>query len=406
MFTPRTPVYLSHSPTPGVKDFALLAALEAGIRGMLLSVMPLVMYRAYLDAALVSRIYLIVGIVSLVTGMMAPWINRFVPRRWMFTAAGVLYMCGLGFALTGVPELKAATLLCNAMGTVTFTVCFNAYVLDYIARQDLGRNESMRMVYSGASWAIGPFLGVTLLNWWEPAPFLVAMVFAFALVAVFWWLRLGNGKQISRAKGPAPNPVAFLGRFVAQPRLIVGWTFAVIRSCGWWAFVVYMPIYCIENGLGEKVGAIATSGANTLLFLTPQMLRIVHRVGVRRAVRSTFAICGGLFIAGWLAAPLPWLTYGVLIFTALFLVMLDVCGSLPFLMAVKPSERTEMAAVYSSFRDVSGIMTPGLAWVVLLFAPVQGIFAVVGVAMWGAWALAGALHPRLGFPHQPASVTD
>ena len=31
---------------------------------------------------------------------------------------------------------------------------------------------------------------------------------------------------------------------------------------------------------------------------------------------------------------------------------------MPFLMAVKPSERTEMSAVYSSFRDVSGILTP------------------------------------------------
>jgi hypothetical protein len=318
----------------------------------------------------------------------------------MFTLACVFYMMGLSLALTGIPALKAGTLLCNAMGTVTFTICFNAYVLDYIARQDLGRNESMRMVYSGASWAIGPFLGVTLLNWWEPAPFLIAMCFAMALAAVFWWLRLGNGKQIAKARGPAPNPVAFLGRFFAQPRLIVGWSFAVVRSAGWWAFIVYMPIFCIENGLGDQVGAMATSGANALLFITPQMLRIVHRVGVRQAVRGTFAASGTLFLIAYLASPLPWATYGVLIFSALFLVMLDVCGSLPFLMAVKPSERTEMAAVYSSFRDVSGILTPALAWAVLLLAPVQGVFAVIGVLMWGAWGLAGTLHPRLGLPRE------
>ena len=52
--------------------------------------------------------------------------------------------------------------------------------------------------------------------------------------------------------------------------------------------------------------------------------------------------------------------------------LLDVAGGLPFLMAVKPSERTEMAAVYSSFRDVSGILTPGVAWLVLLVAPASG----------------------------------
>ena len=51
------------------------------------------------------------------------------------------------------------------------------------------------------------------------------------------------------------------------------------------------------------------------------------------------------------------------------LVMLDVAGGLPFMMAVKPSERSEMAAVYSSFRDVSGIATPAMAWAVLSVAP-------------------------------------
>ena len=59
-------------------------------------------------------------------------------------------------------------------------------------------------------------------------------VTAVTLLAVFWVLRLGNGKQIQRAKKPATNPVAYLGRFFRQPRLIAGWLFAVMRSCGWW----------------------------------------------------------------------------------------------------------------------------------------------------------------------------
>lgn len=45
--------------------------------------------------------------------------------------------------------------------------------------------------------------------------------------------------------------------------------------------------------------------------------------------------------------------------------MLDVCGGLPFLMAVKPPERIEMSAVYSSYRDVSGILSPAFAALVL-----------------------------------------
>lgn len=39
----------------------------------------------------------------------------------------------------------------------------------------------------------------------------------------------------------------------------------------------------------------------------------------------------------------------MLVTGSLFLVLLDICGGLPFLMSVKPSQRTEMSAVYSSF---------------------------------------------------------
>ena len=81
---------------------------------------------------------------------------------------------------------------------------------------------------------------------------------------------------------------------------------------------------------------------------------------------------------------------------SVFLVALDVVGGLPFLMSVKPSERTEMSAVYSSFRDVSGIVTPGMAWLVLWVAPLPGIFVAAGVGLLSAWAVAGRLHPRLG----------
>ena len=76
--------------------------------------------------------------------------------------------------------------------------------------------------------------------------------------------------------------------------------------------------------------------------------------------------------------------------------MLDVVGGLPFLMSVKPSERTEMSAVYSSFRDVSSILTPGAAWLVLWVAPLPGIFVAAGVGLLASWAVAGRLHPRLG----------
>lgn len=398
MIAPRAPVYLTHSPLPNVRHFAILAALEASIRGTMMSVLPLVIYRAFNSAEILSSIYLMAGIASLLWGVAVPWVTTKMPRRWTMTLGALFYLTGCTLILIGHPLTIATGIAVNNFGTVTISVCLNAYVLDYIERSNLGHNESTRMVYSAVPWAVGPILGVWLLNIWEPAPFLLSGTFALLFIAIFWKLRLGNGKQITKARGPAPNPVAFLGRFLSQPRLIAGWLFAVIRSCGWWVYVVYLPVFCIQNGLGETPGAIALSTTNALLLTTPLMLRLVRRWGVRASVVSSFALCGICFVGAFLFQSFPWGAFAMLAAGSVILVMLDVCGSLPFLMAVKPSERTEMAAVYASFRDASGILTPAAAWAVLLVSPVAGVFAVTGGAMLGVAWIARRLHPRLGEP--------
>ena len=391
-----TSLELRHARSPKIQHFALLAGLEAAVRGSLISAMPLAVRDAMGSTLGSTKIYFIVGLVSLVWGLMVPWANRKIPRRWMYTGGACLYLVGSTLAIFGTSQTVALGLLLNAMATATTFVCFNAYVLDYVDRVDLGRTQSLQMVYAATPWAVGPVLGVWLYSLWAPAPFLLAAGFALALLAAFWVLRLGNGKQITRARRPAVNPLAYLGRFFHQPRLIAGWLFAVIRSTGWWVYVVYLPYFCIEQGLGDKVGGVALSTSNALLFASPLMLRLVRRSSVRVTVRGAFAICAGLFVLSGLFAPWPWLTVFAMMGASVMLVMLDVVGGLPFLMSVKPSERTEMSAVYSSFRDVSSILTPGAAWLVLAVAPTAAIFAVCGVGMGLAWTIAGRLHPRLG----------
>ncbi|MCB1343659.1 MAG: MFS transporter [Pseudooceanicola sp.] len=392
----RLPEWLRHPPTPSIGGFAVLAGLEAVVRGMLISVFPLIMYQGLGGAKLVSAVYFMVGIVSLCAGLMVPWIIRFVPRRWVYTAGALFYVLGAGFATLGGPYGAIGALSSNTIATVSTFVCFNAYVLDYVERVKLGRMETSRMFYSAIGWTFGPLTGVTLHGWWAPAPFLFSACAAMVMLAVFWSLRLGNGKLITRATRPPPNPLAFLGRFFRQPRLVAGWLFAVIRSCGWWVYIVYLPIYAIQSGLSPQLGGWVTSFTNASLFTAPLMLIWVRRRPLRQAVLTGFAVAGVLFTSATVFAGIPVLAVALLVAASLSLILLDICGGLPFLMAVKPSERTEMSAIYSSFRDVSGIATPGAAWLVLLVFPVSGIFAAGGIAMFIAFAIATRLHPRLG----------
>ncbi|MCB2115011.1 MAG: MFS transporter [Rhodobacteraceae bacterium] len=404
MLSRNIPEFLRHAPTPGVKGFAVLAGIEASLRGTLVSVWPLVMYQAMdEDAARVSLVYFLAGIASLTWGLMVPWLNRHVPRRWVYTAGASLYVIGALLAIRGGAAAPFAMVLAN-FATVTVFVCTNAYVMDFIARHDLGRVETQKLLYSGVSWAVGPVLGVIFWKWWAPLPFLIAIGFALLLLTTFWVLRLGNGKLITRARAPVANPLAYLGRFFRQPRLIAGWLFAVVRSSGWWVYVVYLPIFCIEAGLGDGVASAAFSVSNAMLLAAPFIMRWMRVRGLRQAIRTAFACASLAFLfAGlgqvWAPAALIGLFAG-----SVFLVMLDTFGGLPFLMAVKPAERTEMSAVYSSFRDVSGILTPGVAWLVLLVAPTAGVFVAASAGLGVMAGVAGRLHPRLGAPRASGSA--
>jgi len=392
----RIPEWLRHAPTPGVRGFALITGTEAIARGILISVFPLVMYRALGDAATVSAFYFAIGIASLIGGLGVPFLARHVPRRFIYAGGATLFSAGALVAIQASPAAVVAGLAMTTLATVTTFVCLNAYILDYISKTELGRCETARMFYAAAGWTAGPVLGVILYHLWAPAPFLVAAVAAAVMQGIFWVMRLGNGRLITRARSAPANPLAFLPRFAAQPRLVAGWLFAVLRSCGWWVYVVYLPIFAIESGLGDKLGGVVLSITNATLFVTPLMLVWIQRGTIRRAVRTGFALSGLLFALAGLLAGVPVLAIACLMAGSFFLILLDISAGLPFLLAVKPSERTEMSAIYSSFRDVSGILTPGAAWLVLLVAPLSGVFVAGGLALLVAWAIAAGLHPRLG----------
>lgn len=395
------PVFLKHAPsTSRITHFATLNGLEATVRSVLSSAMPLAVYDAVGSAEMTSATYLVIGICSMLWGFMVPTVTAWIPRRWMYSLGcsfyGIAMSCGISSILMGQGWLMPLALLALNFATATTFVCINAYVLDYIARENLGRNQSTQMLYAAVPWTVGPVLGVWLRSIWAPAPFIFAAVAACVLLTAFWIFRLGNGKQIARAKGPVANPISYIGRFLRQPRLVAGWLFAVVRSTGWWVYIVYLPIFCVESGLGDKIGGIAYSVSNSVLFLSPVILRFSRKTSLRRVLQTSFGVAAILLVIATVVSPWPILTVCVATLATICFITLDVVGGLPFMMAVRPYERTEMAAVFSSFRDVSGIFAPGLAYGVLLVSPLAGIFAATGLAMAGCYVLAGKLHPRLG----------
>ena len=378
------------------RGFALLAGTEAIARGILISVFPLEVYSALKDAQTVSAVYLVVGLVSLISGLSVPFVTRYLPRRWVYIVGVSMFISGSLLAIVNAPAAIITSLFLITIATVVMFVCFNAYVLDFIAKVELGQCETSRMFYSALGWTIGPVLGVVLLNWWRPGPFIVAAIASSAMLMQFLYMRLGSGRLITRARKVQPNPLSYLARFAVQPRLVSGWIFAVIRSCGWWVYVIYLPIFAIENGLSDKVGGIVLSISNAALFFYTLHASLDAPTFNTQGGPCRFSICICPLQCSNLVNQFAVVCYFCLMCGSFFLILLDVSAGLPFLLAVRPSERTEMSAVYSIYRDISGIITPGAAWLVLLISPISGIFLAAGASLLAAWTLAGKLHPRLG----------
>jgi hypothetical protein len=132
------PLHLKHSATPKITDFAVLAGLEAAVRGTLISTVPIAVYDAFGSASNLSTVYLAAGIITLFWGLLVPRITQMLPRRWVYSAGCALYLVAMALFIMGTPMSVQAAILISGMATVTTFVCLNAYVLDYVARADLG----------------------------------------------------------------------------------------------------------------------------------------------------------------------------------------------------------------------------------------------------------------------------
>lgn len=380
---------------PGVKAFAILSGIDSTSRAILISVFPVVMYRIYSDAQLVSENYFIIGLLSFLVTLVVPWISRKIPRRWLYSIGVTIYIVSALICAWSESWVFALGLGLFTIANVVVFVCSNAYVMDYINRVKLAECEALRLFYSGAAWTIGPFFGIWLMTVWKPLPFIISALASCTLLVAFWYFRLGDGKAIRKSITTTPNPFAYLNRFLHQPRLVAGWIFAVMKSCGWWVYILYLPIYALENGHSEQLGGALLSLSNAFLFLTPLILRAM-RGRVRLALIFGFFCSACMFLLASINPGSTSVSIALLVLASMFLILLDICAGLPFLMAVRPSQRTEMAAVYSTYRDFSSVVTPGAASLLLLFAPIKAIFGLTAVGLFGCVYIAGKLHPRLG----------
>jgi predicted MFS family arabinose efflux permease len=382
----RHPIWLEGVARPGIGTFALLFAIESFARAILATVIPLQVYAALESSRAVSLMFTCVGIAGLTGSLFIPFLIRLIPRRWVYTLGtlGLVAAAGL-FALDGPGGLLAG-LVMRVLAVAFQNITLNLYIMDTIRRGDFVRAEPFRLAVSGAAWTLCPSLGVYLYaQFGAIAADALSAAAALLLLATFWTIRLSDNPAIAAARPGAapPNPLRSIGRFVAQPRLRLGWLIAFGRSSWWAQFFTFTPLYLVISGHSDLASAVVISLGNAMLFLTVLIGRFAERVGVRRVIVGAYLLSATSMLAAAALAVVGWsvAVAGLLLLGAVWASGLDAVGNIPFLRAVRARERAEMTTVFRTYIDLSELLPSALFALLLSFFGLESVFATTGLVM-------------------------
>jgi len=390
------PATIGTLPRREAMAFLSLFCLPSAVQAILLTVVPLEALHLLGTARTVTLLYVGTGLVAVLGRFSIPLLVRLIRRRFVFTLGTLLLaLSSTLMALDRVPPL-AIGLVLSTLGLACVEITSQLYLLDHVPRQALKHFEPLRIFASAGPWMLGPWLGVYLQQHVAfSTPFVVAGVTAILLLGLFWSLRLGENAMLTAMRRPPANPLRYLRRFFAQPRLRLAWGLAAARSSWWSMFYVYAPIFAVTAGLGAEVGGIITSIGTGWIWLVPLWGWAGRRVGLRRLLVIGYGVAGALSILASAAFGMPWLGAILLVVAAFGTEIIDGAGNLLFLRAVHPYERSEMTTVFVSFRDVAQLGPPVVCSLLLSVFSLSSVFVAAGALMLASSALCRSIPRRL-----------
>lgn len=377
----RHPIWFFAVGPAGARTFATLYGLESFARAFVSSVIPIQAYEILHSEQGVSILYTIVAMLGLSVTLFMPMLIERFSRRWVYTAGVISLAVGSLLFMTDTLTGQVLGMLARVMGASALAITLNLYIMDHIRKTEVMQAESLRMAWSMLGWTAGPTLGVILYSRYGiVAPHLVVIGFSSVLLAMFWRYRLGDNALIRPGRIRASNPLANIGRFVAQPRLRLAWIIAFGRSCFWTTFFVYAPLLMVVTGQGSLAGGLLVSAGNALLFVAFYWGKAGRKYGARNVMTFAFlSMSAMLIVAGLCGESLPLLAGFFLLAAALFAIALDALGSTAFLRAVHAYERPQMSAVYRTYLDLSELLPPLVYSIVLAFFGLGAVFVTLGI---------------------------
>lgn len=384
----RAPIWLRAAGTPGARSFAALFALESAARAILATIIVVDVQRLTQSVALTSVVFFAVALFGLCTNFGIVVLIRRFGRRWVYSGGGLCLIVASLLMMEQALVPQVAGMALRVFGVICFNICLNLYILDSLKGQQINRLEPMKLFMAAVPWTFGPAAGVWMADSQDHAlPYAFSIAVTVVLLGFFWFLRTKEDSPLPIQRRPPPRPWRSLVAFFSSPRLRLCYAIAITRSTFWSMYFVYGPLYCISSGLGAQTGGYLVSAGNAFLFIAPLMGWVARKMGIRRMIVAAFALSAAACLGAFAFSELPWTAALLLLVGAYGAFLLDVTGNVPFLRMVKPSERQSMTPIFSTYREFSDTVPPGVFALLLLQFKLPVVFLVTGV-----WQVLAALY--------------
>ncbi len=356
-------------------SLAGLFFVQSFSRGILLSIIPLQTLALTGDVQRTSTLLFAVSAGGILAALVTPvLIQRIGPYPMFLFGCAMMFISAVLLASHNLVYFSAG-LFFHVFSIAASEVTLTLYVLAKVPRRKLTQFEPWRVLCTVLALCIGPFLGVYFQKtFFHQLPFFVCAVFVFLSIVYFRSLGLHEA-TIPRSGSQIVNPLRYLARYFHQPRLNLAYALVLARSSWWTMFVIYTPIYAERSGMGELMGAALVSIGTAWTLSVPFWGWVGRRYGIRYLLQSGFFITGALSTLVYLYAESPVVASVLLVVSALGATMLDGMGNVLFYRAVRTRERSEMTAVFVTYRDFGQLATPGLYSVLLAFFALPVVFS-------------------------------
>jgi MFS family permease len=371
-----------NSNQKSVTVFSISFALMIATQAIMITVIPLQAYTLFGSAQAVGWMYVLVGTANVFGRLFVPLVLRYLARLQVFFSGIALLVAGAVLLTSSLPIIFSVGFLLQAVALSWVEIVLTLFMFENVRRADLTRFEQKRILLSAIGWFVGPWLGVALkahVSDWVPNATQIAI--ALTLMLYFGFRSFDSSPDVRLPKVKSKPFWTYVLRYVAQPRLRLAWLLAFGRASWWGMFFVYAPIFAVAAGLDDQFGGAIVS-AGTLWSATVLLWgKVAERIGIRRLLIAGFMFSAFFTACGAMLMSNAWVGSAFLVLAAAATASIDAAGNTLFLRAVRARERSEMTAVFISFRDFAQLLPPAGFSVFLAFFSLPGVFGVGATMM-------------------------